>query len=86
MKLNQLTVELNTTKTDIIEKAINMFAQKRQKNKNNLLKYAGILKESEADKLLESIQENITISNKATHFTNNLKHFKRIDNLEIINL
>lgn len=50
--LNQLSKELHTTKTDIIEKAINIFSKENSLKKNNLLQFAGVLKSVEADKLL----------------------------------
>lgn len=56
--LNQLSKELHTTKTDIIEKAINVFSKENNLKKNNLLQFAGVLKNVEADKLLLDIKTN----------------------------
>lgn len=56
--LNQLANELDTTKTEIIEKAIEFFSKKNKIQQNNLLHFAGKLKNSEADKMLTSIQEH----------------------------
>ena len=56
--LNQLANEFNTSKTDIVEKALKFFANKKQKEKNSLLKFAGILKNSDAKKLLNDIELN----------------------------
>ena len=56
--LNQLADELNTTKTDVIEKALKLFSKKNQKKQNDLLKFAGILKNNEANNLLNDIQNN----------------------------
>ncbi|MEA2017611.1 MAG: hypothetical protein U9N59_04110 [Campylobacterota bacterium] len=56
--LNQLSKELHTTKTDIIEKAINIFSKENNLKKNNLLQFAGVLKNVEADKLLLDIKTN----------------------------
>ena len=56
--LNKLANELNTTKTEIVEKALNLFYKTKQKEENNLLKFAGILKSNEADKLLNEIKNN----------------------------
>ena len=56
--LNQLSQELNTTKTEIIENAIKLFFKTKQKEQNELLQFAGILKENEANKMLNTIKEN----------------------------
>ena len=56
--LNQLTQELQTTKTEIIERAIELFRKENHIKQNSLLQFAGVLKSSEADKMLESIQES----------------------------
>ena len=58
LTLNKLADELNTTKTDIVEKAIKLFSKTKQKKQNNLLEFAGILKSSEADKILQSIKSD----------------------------
>ena len=56
--LNQLSKELHTTKTEIIEKALNLFSKNNQEQHNNLLKFAGKLKDREADKMIEDIKNN----------------------------
>jgi len=56
--LNQLSKELNTTKTDIVEKALRLFSKNNQEQQNNLLKFAGTLKDKEADKMIEDIKNN----------------------------
>jgi predicted transcriptional regulator len=56
--LNQLANELNTTKTEVVEKALKLFSITKQKEKNDLLEFAGILKNIEANKLLNDIQNN----------------------------
>lgn len=56
--LNQLTEELKTTKTEIIERAIELFRKENQIKQNNLLRFAGALKSSEADKMLQDIKES----------------------------
>ena len=56
--LNQLANELNTTKTDVVEKALKLFSKTTQREKNELLQFAGILKNSEANKLLDDIQNS----------------------------
>jgi predicted transcriptional regulator len=58
LTLNQLANDLNTTKTDIIEKALKLFSKTKQKEQNSLLQYAGILKNNEANNLLNDIQNN----------------------------
>lgn len=56
--LNQLADELKTTKTEIVESAIEFFSRKNGKNKSNLLQYAGKLNKSESDKMLSAIKES----------------------------
>ena len=63
LTLNQLANELNTTKTEVIEKALKLFAKTKQKEQNNLLQFAGILKNNEANNLLNDIQNNKNTKN-----------------------
>jgi predicted transcriptional regulator len=56
--LNQLAKELNTTKTEVIESALKLFSKTKQKERNQLLEFAGILKNNEANKMLNDIQTN----------------------------
>jgi len=56
--LNQLSTELHTTKTVIIERAIELFSEENKIENNGLLRFAGVLKNTEADKLLADIREN----------------------------
>ena len=56
--LNQLSKEFNTTKTEIVENALKLFSKTKQKEQNKLLQFAGILKENEAKKMLDTIQED----------------------------
>jgi len=58
LTLNQLADELNTTKTEVIEKALKLFSKTKQKEQNNLLQFAGILKNHEANNLLDDIQNS----------------------------
>ena len=58
LTLNQLANELNTTKTEVIEKALKLFSKTKQKEQNTLLQYAGILKNNEANNLLDDIKDN----------------------------
>jgi len=58
LTLNQLADELNTTKTEVVEKALKLFSKTKQKEQNNLLQFAGILKNNEANNLLDDIQNS----------------------------
>ena len=58
VKLNQLSKELNTTKTDIIEKAIEFFSKQNNIQHNQLLEFAGKLNSRDADKMLKSIKDD----------------------------
>ena len=58
LTLNQLANELNTTKTEVIEKALQQFCKTKQQEQNSLLEFAGILKNNEANNLLDDIQNN----------------------------
>ena len=53
--LNQLTEELHTTKTEVIEKAINFFSKQNNLKQNHLLQFAGKLKSKDAEHMLQSI-------------------------------
>jgi len=53
--LNQLTEELHTTKTEVIEKAISLFSKQNNLKQNQLLKFAGKLKSNDAENMLKSI-------------------------------
>ncbi|MDY0122476.1 MAG: hypothetical protein RBR54_11100 [Sulfurimonas sp.] len=53
--LNQLSEELHTTKTEVIEKAINFFSKQNNLKHNQLLEFAGKLKSHDADNMLQSI-------------------------------
>lgn len=56
--LNQLSEELHTTKTDVIEKAISFFSKQNNLKQNQLLQFAGKLKNNDADNMLKSIIED----------------------------
>ena len=49
---------INTTKTDVIEKALKLFSTTKQKEKNNLLQFAGILNNNEANNFIDIIQND----------------------------
>ena len=53
--LNELTQELHTTKTEVIEKAISFFSKQNSLKHSELLQFAGKLKGNDADKILQSI-------------------------------
>jgi len=53
--LNQLTEELHTTKTEVIEKAISFFSKQHNLKQNQLLQFAGKLKNNDTENMLESI-------------------------------
>ena len=56
--LNQLSEELHTTKTEVIEKAISMFSKQNNLKQNQLLQFAGKLKSNDADQMLQSIRDD----------------------------
>ena len=58
VSLNTLAQELHTTKTEVIEKAIRFFAKQNNLKHNELLQFAGKLKSSDAEHMLQSISEN----------------------------
>ena len=62
--INQLSAEFNTTKTEVIEVAIKFFSKENKIKQNNLLKFAGIVKASEADAMLNAIKEDKTVKDK----------------------
>jgi predicted transcriptional regulator len=56
--LEQLSKELHTTKTDIIEKSIKLFSQDNKKSQNNLLQFAGTLNSTDSEEILKAIKED----------------------------
>jgi len=58
LTLEQLSKELNTTKTDIIEKAIKFFSQKNTSPKNALLEFAGVLDKKVAQSMTDTISDS----------------------------
>ncbi len=70
--LNQLTEELHTTKTEVIEKAISFFSKQNNLQHHQLLQFAGKLKSKDINCILQSIKED-----------NNIKHFQRIQDLKL---
>ena len=56
--LTQLTEELHTTKTEIIEKAIHFFSKQHHLQQHQLLAFAGKLKSYDADNILQNIHDD----------------------------
>ncbi|MFP4332610.1 MAG: hypothetical protein ACLFQJ_04865 [Campylobacterales bacterium] len=61
--LNSLSEELHTTKTDVVEKAIQLLSKESKTKQNNLLQFAGKLGTNEADKMLDSIANDKNTKN-----------------------
>lgn len=56
--LNQLSDEFHTTKTEIVEKAIERFSNESRAKQNSLMEFAGKLRDKEADAMLEAIRSD----------------------------
>jgi predicted transcriptional regulator len=56
--LNNLSEEFHTTKTEIVEKAIERFSKESRQKKSNLMDFAGKLGSKEADNMLEAIRSD----------------------------
>lgn len=56
--LERLSKELNTTKTDIIEKSIKFFSNKKNQKDNSILRFAGILDKKDANNILKEIKDS----------------------------
>jgi len=56
--LDQLSEELHTTKTEVIEKAISFFSKQNNLKHNQLLQFAGKLKNNDADNMLKNITDD----------------------------
>jgi hypothetical protein len=59
-----LESKLHVTKTAVIEAALKEFAKSKLSKENELLAYAGILKDTEADSVLDYISRNRHNKNK----------------------
>ena len=57
--INELANKLHISENEIVQKAINEYAEKVKK-KSRLMSFAGILSEKDADDLLRVIQESRT--------------------------
>ncbi len=58
MLLNTLSEEFQTTKTEIVEKAIEHFSRESRKKQNRLMDFAGKLQDKEAEKMITSIRND----------------------------
>ena len=56
--LNTLSEEFHTTKTEIVEKAIEQFSRESKKRQNRLMAFAGKLGRREADNMLDAIHSD----------------------------
>ena len=56
--LNQLSEELHATKTDVIEKGMSFFSKQNPLQRHQLLQFAGKLKSSDTDRMLQSIKDD----------------------------
>lgn len=54
--LSILEKKLHTSKTDVVEQALQVYAQKKLTKQNSLLQFAGILDEEEAAEMLAIIK------------------------------
>lgn len=55
--LSILEEKLHSSKTAVIEKAIDFYAKKKLSSKKSILEFAGILNEKEAERMLTTIRE-----------------------------
>jgi predicted transcriptional regulator len=56
--LDQLTQELHTTKTEVIEQAIRLFSKENHLTQSRLLEFSGKLKSGDAETMLAAIKED----------------------------
>jgi hypothetical protein len=56
--LNQLSEEFHTTKTEIVEKALERFSNESRKKKNHLMMFAGKLGSKDAEAMLQAIRSD----------------------------
>lgn len=62
-----LAKDLHTTKTDIIEKAVEQFAASTANRRNALMQFAGSLTANDADSILSAIQMDKNSKNIDLH-------------------
>ena len=58
LTLEKLSDDFHTTKTDIIEKAIQLFSKQKNEKNNNLMQFAGTLDSRSADTMLDAIEND----------------------------
>lgn len=58
MMLNNLASEFNTTKTEVVQNALKLLSKTKQKEQNELLQFAGILKNTDANNILQNIKDD----------------------------
>ena len=56
--LNGLSEEFHTTKTEIVERAIERFSNESRKKQNRLMDFAGKLGAKEAENMLDAIRKD----------------------------
>jgi len=56
--LDNLSKEFHTTKTEIVEKAIERLSKESRREKNRLMDFAGKLGNKEAEKMMEAIRRD----------------------------
>ena len=56
--LNNLSHEFHTTKTEIVEKAIEKFSKESKRQHNHLMAFTGTLSDKDADRMLDTIQND----------------------------
>jgi predicted transcriptional regulator len=58
LTLEQLSKEFQTTKTDVVERAIKFFSQKNMASHNTLLEFAGVLDTKDAESMIDNLQSD----------------------------
>jgi hypothetical protein len=61
--LNHLSEELHTTKTDIVEKAIQLLSKEKKIKQNTLLQFAGTLNSNEANQMIQTVANDKNTKN-----------------------
>lgn len=56
--LEALAETLHCSKTTVIEQALEAYAQKKTKNISPLLKHAGVLSDTQAEEMLQTIEQH----------------------------
>jgi predicted DNA-binding protein len=61
--LNHLSEELHTTKTDIVEKAIQLLSKEKKIKQNTLLQFAGTFNSNEANQMIQALADDKNTKN-----------------------